>query len=128
MRQGNGKDKVVDGLAAKSRGILFKMRLARASHPSQAPTSMFSIQLLIATGTTPRRLPIDGANLENIVTLRSYDDLKALDEAAKLDTYVAVVGSSFIAMEAAAGFAKNGAKVTVIGRVRSQHHPSRGTN
>lgn len=35
--------------------------------------------LVLAPGGTPRRLPIDGANLENVFTLRDIDDAKKID-------------------------------------------------
>lgn len=35
--------------------------------------------LILASGGTPRKLPIDGSNLENIFTLRGVQDAKAID-------------------------------------------------
>ena len=36
--------------------------------------------LVIATGGIPRRLPIPGADLENVYTLRGLPDAKKIDE------------------------------------------------
>lgn len=35
--------------------------------------------LILASGGLPRRLPIDGANLENVYTFRDIDDSKNVD-------------------------------------------------
>jgi NAD(P)H-nitrite reductase large subunit len=36
-------------------------------------------QLILATGGTPRRLPIEGAQLENVFTFRGVEDAKKVD-------------------------------------------------
>lgn len=41
-------------------------------------------KLILATGGTPRRLPIDGAELENVYTFRGISDSKKVD-AGKRD-------------------------------------------
>jgi NAD(P)H-nitrite reductase large subunit len=36
-------------------------------------------KLIIATGGTPRRLPVEGAELENVFTFRGIDDSQKVD-------------------------------------------------
>jgi NADH dehydrogenase FAD-containing subunit len=36
-------------------------------------------KLILAPGGTPRRLPIEGAQLENVYTFRTIDDAKKVD-------------------------------------------------
>ena len=36
-------------------------------------------KLIVATGGTPRRLPIEGAELENVFTFRGVEDAKKVD-------------------------------------------------
>ena len=39
-------------------------------------------KLILAPGGTPRRLPIDGADLENVFTFRNIEDSKKVDAGA----------------------------------------------
>ncbi|KAF8907349.1 flavoprotein [Gymnopilus junonius] len=56
-------------------------------------------KLILASGGTPRRLPVEGAQLENVYTFRGMDDSKKVDAAAQEGKKVVVIGSSFISME-----------------------------
>lgn len=71
-------------------------------------------KLLIATGATPRRLRVPGADLDGVVYLRTLRD--AIDlRAALLDaTRVVVVGAGFIGLEVAASARSLGRAVTVL--------------
>jgi len=71
--------------------------------------------LLLATGGVPRRLPVDGADLENVFTLRSLADCRRIKEAAGEGKRAVIVGASFIGMETAARLAGRGLAVTVTG-------------
>lgn len=74
--------------------------------------------LVLATGSTPRRLPLAGADLPGVLALRSRDDASAI--AARLDQCVThgwpvvVVGGGFIGLEVAATARKKGLAVTVL--------------
>ena len=59
---------------------------------------------------------IPGSDLKNIFVLRSIEDAHAIDEQLGEETHVAILGVSFIGMEAAAYCVKKVEKVTVIGR------------
>ncbi|KIM40012.1 hypothetical protein M413DRAFT_446902 [Hebeloma cylindrosporum] len=73
-------------------------------------------KLILASGGTPRRLPIEGAQLENVFTFRGVEDAKKVDAAAKEGKRVVVIGSSFISMEIVVAIAQRKlASIDVIG-------------
>ena len=74
--------------------------------------------LVLATGSTPRALPLPGADAPNVLALRTRDD--ASDIAAALQRCIAgalpviVIGGGFIGLEVAATARKKGLAVTVL--------------
>jgi NADPH-dependent 2,4-dienoyl-CoA reductase/sulfur reductase-like enzyme len=70
-------------------------------------------QLLIATGSCPRALPVL-AGYENVSELRTLDDAQRLRGALGAGTRLAVVGAGFIGMEVASTARKRGAEVAMI--------------
>jgi NADPH-dependent 2,4-dienoyl-CoA reductase/sulfur reductase-like enzyme/nitrite reductase/ring-hydroxylating ferredoxin subunit len=72
--------------------------------------------LLLATGGRPRRLPVEGGELENVFTLRSLADCRGIKEVAQEGKRAVVVGASFIGMETAASLTRRGLSVTVVGK------------
>jgi 3-phenylpropionate/trans-cinnamate dioxygenase ferredoxin reductase component len=71
-------------------------------------------KLLIATGATPRRLNVPGAELDGVFPLRTVGDSAAIREAAASARRAVVVGGGFIGMEAAASLRELGLHVTLI--------------
>jgi 3-phenylpropionate/trans-cinnamate dioxygenase ferredoxin reductase subunit len=71
-------------------------------------------KLLLATGATPRRLPVPGSNLEGVHYLRSLDDSDHLKSALRPDTKVVIIGAGWIGLETAAAARAAGAEVTVL--------------
>ena len=73
--------------------------------------------LVVATGAEPKILPIKGATLDGVYTLRSMNDAKLI-KAASHDQRVVIVGTGFIGMEVASALAQSGttASITVIGQ------------
>ncbi|CAL1716035.1 unnamed protein product [Somion occarium] len=72
--------------------------------------------LILATGGTPRKLPVEGKDLSNVYTLRGVDDAKRIDAGVKEGTRLVVIGSSFISMELVVAVQKrNLASIDVIG-------------
>jgi apoptosis-inducing factor 3 len=69
---------------------------------------------IVATGCSPRRLDVPGADLRNVFTLRSFDDADAIIAASNGARRAIVVGASFIAMEAACSLRLRGLDVTVV--------------
>jgi len=70
-------------------------------------------QLVIATGSTPRTLPAF-APYENVSTLRTLEDARALRELLSARARLLIVGAGFIGQEVAAAARAAGAQVTVV--------------
>ncbi|MEH1836696.1 MAG: FAD-dependent oxidoreductase [Nostoc sp.] len=87
---------------------------ASSSDAGASGDSLTYDALLVATGGKPRQLDIPGADLQNILTLRSFDDTDRILTLSKQKGQAVVIGSSFIGMETAAGLSQHGLKVTVI--------------
>jgi 3-phenylpropionate/trans-cinnamate dioxygenase ferredoxin reductase component len=75
-------------------------------------------RLLIATGATPRRLTVPGANFDGVYALRTLRDSQAIRAAARSAEHAVVVGAGFIGMEVAASLCQLGLAVTLIHRGR----------
>ncbi|PPK68982.1 FAD-dependent oxidoreductase [Actinokineospora auranticolor] len=71
-------------------------------------------RLVLATGSTPRTLPVPGADLDGLHTLRTLDDSLALRAAFGDGVRVVVVGAGWIGCEVAAAARGHGSRVTVI--------------
>lgn len=71
-------------------------------------------RLLIATGSEPNRLTGNSFDHDAVVTLRSYADARAITAKVAPGMTAAVIGSSFIGLEAAAALRKRGVDVHVI--------------
>lgn len=69
---------------------------------------------LITTGGEPRALPLIGAELPHVLTLRSREDARKILAAAIPGSHALIVGDSFIGLEAASALRKHGVNVTVI--------------
>jgi len=73
-------------------------------------------KLLISSGGIARNSNVRGADLENIFTLRSFEDAERIFEASKKASHIVIVGSSFIAMETANALRERNRSVTVVTR------------
>jgi len=83
--------------------------------------------LLLATGGEPRRLEVDGADLEGVMSLRTWIDAERLAERADAVDRVVLIGASFIAMEAAASLRQRGvAEVIVVAPEEVPFHTTLG--
>jgi len=71
-------------------------------------------KLLLATGASPRRLDIPGADLRGVRYLRRIGDSDALRESFTAGTRVVVVGAGWIGLETAAAARAAGSEVTVV--------------
>jgi 3-phenylpropionate/trans-cinnamate dioxygenase ferredoxin reductase subunit len=71
-------------------------------------------KLLLATGATPRRLEVPGADLAGVYALRTLQDSDQIREAAQAAERAVVVGGGFIGMEVAASLRQLGLTVTLI--------------
>jgi NADPH-dependent 2,4-dienoyl-CoA reductase/sulfur reductase-like enzyme len=71
-------------------------------------------KLLLATGAWPRELPVPGADLEGVFTLRTVGNSKAIREAAAGAERAVIVGAGFIGMEVAASLRQIGKEVSLV--------------
>jgi nitrite reductase (NADH) large subunit len=71
-------------------------------------------RLVLATGSTPLRLNVPGAELAGVHTFRDSRDVDLLLTLAASKKRVVVVGGGLLGLEAAYGLAKAGAPVTLI--------------
>ena len=71
-------------------------------------------RLVLATGSTPLRLKVPGADLAGVHTFRDSRDVDLLLTLAAQKKRVVVVGGGLLGLEAAYGLAKAGAAVTLI--------------
>lgn len=85
---------------------------AREVHTSAGAVVPFD-RLLIATGSSPRRLE-HFRDLDGVVTLRTLDEALALRSRLHSARDVVVVGAGFIGSEIASSVAQRGARVTVL--------------
>lgn len=71
-------------------------------------------KLVLATGSTPLRLNLPGADLAGVHTFRDSRDVDLLLTLAAARKRVVVVGGGLLGLEAAYGLAKAGAPVTLL--------------
>lgn len=73
-------------------------------------------KLLLATGGSPRRLDIEGGNLDGLYYYRYLSDFVKLKEEVHGGTQVMIIGGGFIGSEIAAALNINKAVVTILMR------------
>ena len=71
-------------------------------------------RLLIATGARPRILPLEGADLPGVLTLRTMGDADALRVAAAEAERISVIGAGWIGSEVAASLRMLGRRVVLV--------------
>ena len=73
-------------------------------------------KLLLATGSSPRRLSVPGADADGVLYLRRVGDSDQIKAAFQAASRVAVVGGGWIGLETAAAARAAGAQVTILER------------
>jgi 3-phenylpropionate/trans-cinnamate dioxygenase ferredoxin reductase component len=71
-------------------------------------------RLLLATGASPRRLRVPGADLDGVLYLRTVADCERLSAALGGGGRVAIAGAGWIGLEVAAAAREAGCEVTVV--------------
>jgi 3-phenylpropionate/trans-cinnamate dioxygenase ferredoxin reductase component len=70
----------------------------------------------LATGSRARRPQVAGANLGNVVYLRSFRDALAIREILLSEKHVVIVGSGYLGAEVSSFLANSGAKLSLLSR------------
>jgi len=71
-------------------------------------------KLVLATGASPRRSDLPGADLGGVLYLRTVEDSERLKEAFQPGADVVIIGGGWIGLEAASAAREAAAKVTVL--------------
>jgi 3-phenylpropionate/trans-cinnamate dioxygenase ferredoxin reductase subunit len=71
-------------------------------------------RLLLTTGAEPRRLPLDGADLDGVHLLRTVEDSDAIKTAFEAGGRMVVIGGGWIGCEVAASARQKGMDVTLV--------------
>jgi nitrite reductase (NADH) large subunit len=71
-------------------------------------------KLLIATGSNPFILPIEGHDLNGVIGFRDIADVDQMIDAAKKHKNATVIGGGLLGLEAANGLMKQGMNTTVV--------------
>jgi len=77
-------------------------------------------KLLIAVGASPKKLRVDGSDLENVFTADLPPDADKIKNATKNAESAVIIGAGYIGVEMAEAFSKLNKKVTIIGH---HEHP-----
>jgi 3-phenylpropionate/trans-cinnamate dioxygenase ferredoxin reductase subunit len=79
-------------------------------------------RLLLATGSSPRRLRVPGHDFDNVRRLRRLDDARSLRQELTEGKNVVIIGAGWIGCEVAAAARKHGANVTVVDTLSQPLH------
>jgi 3-phenylpropionate/trans-cinnamate dioxygenase ferredoxin reductase subunit len=77
-------------------------------------TDLSYTKLLLATGSSPRKLPVPGADADGVLYLRTVGDSENIRDAVTAGTRLVVIGAGWIGLETAATARQAGAEVTVL--------------
>ena len=73
-------------------------------------------KLILATGSNPVILPIEGKQLEGVISFRDINDVNIMIETAKTHKKAIVIGGGLLGLEAANGLMIQGMDVSVVHR------------
>ena len=85
----------------------------RVAHSAAGEDFRFD-RLLLATGSEPRRLDAPGFDRDNVFTLRSLADARAIARQARAGARAVIIGSSFVGLEAAAALRQREVEVDIV--------------
>jgi len=71
-------------------------------------------QVLLATGSNPFIIPVQGKELPGVISYRTIEDVEAMKKAANSHKHAVVIGGGVLGLEAAFGLMKQGMKVSVV--------------
>mgnify|MGYP003634021013 CR=1 FL=1 len=73
-------------------------------------------KLILATGSNPVILPVEGKQLEGVISFRDINDVNIMIETAKTHKKAIVIGGGLLGLEAANGLMIQGMDVSVVHR------------
>jgi len=104
------------GVSLRLGGVVMRIdREARVVHLASGETAAYDA-LILATGARARALPIPGADLAGVLSLRTAADAELLKAALGPGKRLAVVGGGYVGLEAAASARALGSHAMVIER------------
>ena len=111
--------RAADAIAGKNIDLVTGVRVTAIDRASRRVhlddgRSLEYARLALATGARNRPLPLPGAELEGVVSLRTLDDARRLASGLENSQRVVVVGGGFIGLEVAAAASKKGKSVVVL--------------
>ena len=71
-------------------------------------------KLLMATGSSPRRLPVPGAHADGVHYLRRIEDCEAIKNVLATASKLVVIGAGWIGLEVTAAARQAGVEVTIV--------------
>ncbi|HEU0231198.1 MAG TPA: nitrite reductase large subunit NirB [Burkholderiaceae bacterium] len=71
-------------------------------------------RLLLATGSNPVILPVEGHDLDGVMTFRDIQDVHRMVEVASQRRHAVVIGGGLLGLEAASGLAARGMQACVV--------------
>jgi 3-phenylpropionate/trans-cinnamate dioxygenase ferredoxin reductase subunit len=88
----------------------------RAAHQVRLAddTTLAYDKLLLATGSSPRPLPVPGASADNVHYLRNVEDAERIKDALTTTGRLVVIGAGWIGLEITAAAREAGVEVTVL--------------
>jgi NAD(P)H-nitrite reductase large subunit len=109
----------MDYYARQDAGTVFGARVERVDAATRKleladGRSLGFDQLLLATGSSPARPPIPGLDGAGVYSLWTVDDAARLDPLFRVGARVLVLGSGFVALQAAWAARERGLAVTVV--------------
>src|SRR5476649_548460 len=102
------------GVTVKYNCLATEIDVGRRELKIENEESISFSKLILATGSTPLRLNVPGADLAGVHTFRDTRDVDLLLTLAAQKKRVVVVGGGLLGLEAAYGLAKAGAAVTLL--------------
>jgi nitrite reductase (NADH) large subunit len=102
------------GVTVKYGSVVSEIDVGRRELKIAGEESIEFSRLVLATGSTPLRLNVPGAELSGVHTFRDSRDVDLLLTLAAKKKRVVVVGGGLLGLEAAYGLAKAGAPVTLV--------------
>src|SRR5436305_11528758 len=102
------------GVTLKFGCVATEIDVGRREIKIESEESIAFSKLVLATGSTPLRLKVPGADLAGVHTFRDSRDVDLLLTLAAQKKRVVVVGGGLLGLEAAYGLAKAGVPVTLI--------------